>query len=126
MIYLCGRLPCVLLVVITDSPFKFSVLRGYCSFVFLLRAKIKFIIEPHITINNHHIFFLTYLSWDKLESGKVSVVRVVLLNKVTTLSLMTMTMVRMVAMVRMVSRACCREVKIPNQYGGVILWCLFM
>ena len=24
------------------------------------------------------------------------------------------------------SRACCREVKIPNQYGGVILWCLFM
>ena len=23
-------------------------------------------------------------------------------------------------------RACCREVKIPNQYGGVILWCLFM
>ena len=53
-------------------------------------------------MNNHHIFFLTYLSWDKLESGKVSVVRVVLLNKVTTLSLMTMTMVRMVAMVRMV------------------------
>ena len=92
----------------------------------LVRAKIKFIIEPCITINNHHIFFLTYLSWDKLESGKVRVVRVVLLNKVTTLSLMTMTMVRMVAMVRMVSRACCREVKIPNQYGGVILWCLFM
>ena len=27
---------------------------------------------------------------------------------------------------RMVTRACCREVKIPNQYGGVILWCLFM
>ena len=24
------------------------------------------------------------------------------------------------------SRACCCEVKIPNQYGGVILWCLFM
>ena len=24
------------------------------------------------------------------------------------------------------NRACCREVKIPNQYGGVILWCLFM
>ena len=23
------------------------------------------------------------------------------------------------------SRACCREVKIPNHYGGVILWCLF-
>ena len=22
--------------------------------------------------------------------------------------------------------ACCCEVKIPNQYGGVILWCLFM
>ena len=22
--------------------------------------------------------------------------------------------------------ACCREAKIPNQYGGVILWCLFM
>ena len=24
------------------------------------------------------------------------------------------------------SRACCREVKNPNRYGGVILWCLFM
>ena len=24
------------------------------------------------------------------------------------------------------SRACCREVKIPNQPGGVILWSLFM
>ena len=24
------------------------------------------------------------------------------------------------------NRACCREVKNPNQYGGVILWCLFM
>ena len=24
------------------------------------------------------------------------------------------------------TRACCREVKVPNQYGGVILWCLFM
>ena len=24
------------------------------------------------------------------------------------------------------TRACCREVKNPNQYGGVILWCLFM
>ena len=23
-------------------------------------------------------------------------------------------------------RACCREVKNPNQYGSVILWCLFM
>ena len=45
---------------------------------------------------------MTYLSWDKLESGKVSVVRVVLLNKVTTLGLMTMRMVRMVAMVRVV------------------------
>ena len=27
---------------------------------------------------------------------------------------------------QMCIRACCREVKIPNQYGGVILWCLFM
>ena len=26
----------------------------------------------------------------------------------------------------LVIRACWREVKIPNQYGGVILWCLFM
>ena len=26
----------------------------------------------------------------------------------------------------MSTRACCREVKIPNQYGGVILWCLFL
>ena len=26
----------------------------------------------------------------------------------------------------MSSRACCREVKNPNQYGPVILWCLFM
>ena len=26
----------------------------------------------------------------------------------------------------LLGRACCREVKIPNQYGGVILWCLFM
>ena len=24
------------------------------------------------------------------------------------------------------NRACCREVKIPNQYGGVIFWCLLM
>ena len=34
--------------------------------------------------------------------------------------------VQVVRVVRVVSRACCREVKIPNQYGGVILWCLFM
>ena len=27
---------------------------------------------------------------------------------------------------RVTNRACCREVKIPNQYGEVILWCLFM
>ena len=26
----------------------------------------------------------------------------------------------------MINRACCREIKNPNQYGGVILWCLFM
>ena len=26
----------------------------------------------------------------------------------------------------MVTRACCRKVKIPNQYSGLILWCLFM
>ena len=50
----------------------------------------------------YFLIFLTYLSRDKLESGKVSVVRVVLLYKVTTLGLMTMRMVRMVAMVRMV------------------------
>ena len=28
--------------------------------------------------------------------------------------------------VMVVIRACCREVKIPNQFSGVILWCLFM
>ena len=31
-----------------------------------------------------------------------------------------------IIMISMTSRACCREVKIPNQYGRVILWCLFM
>ena len=32
----------------------------------------------------------------------------------------------LISWLSLTTRACCREVKIPNQYGGVILWCLFM
>ena len=35
-------------------------------------------------------------------------------------------MMRVMVEEAVMTRACCREVKIPNQYGGVILWCLFM
>ena len=54
----------------------------------------------------------------------IMVVMVIMVAKVTMVKMVIMD--AMDIMVIMVTRACCREVKIPNKYGQMILWCLFM